>query len=53
MKLTKGIVPLPYSDCLLTESLLKTVSPVVYSDGFTLRNAIKVADLLIIFTNLF
>ncbi|KJA30186.1 hypothetical protein HYPSUDRAFT_61027 [Hypholoma sublateritium FD-334 SS-4] len=44
MKLTKTIVPLPYSDCLLTESLLKTVSPVVYSDGFTLRNAIKVID---------
>ncbi|PPQ68001.1 hypothetical protein CVT26_007364 [Gymnopilus dilepis] len=44
MKLTKTIVPLPYSDCLLTESNLKTVSPVVYPDGGSLRNAIKGID---------
>ncbi|PPQ77435.1 hypothetical protein CVT25_011017 [Psilocybe cyanescens] len=44
MKLTKDIVPLPYSDCLLTESNLKTVSPVVYPDGGSLRNAIKAID---------
>lgn len=43
MKLTKNIVPLPYSDCLLTESNLKTVSPVVYPDGGSLRQAIKVS----------
>ncbi|KAH9482738.1 Good for full DBP5 activity protein 2 [Psilocybe cubensis] len=44
MQLTKGIVPLPYSDCLLTESNLETVSPVVYPDGLSLRNALKVID---------
>ncbi|KAF8974470.1 hypothetical protein BDZ97DRAFT_25748 [Flammula alnicola] len=44
MQLTKHIIPLPYSDCLLTESNLKTVSPVVYPDGGSLRNAIKIID---------
>ena len=42
MQLTKEIIPLPYSDCLLTESNLRNVSPVVYHDGGSLRNAIKV-----------
>lgn len=42
MQLTKDIIPLPYSDCLLTESNLRNVSPVVYNDGGSLRNALKV-----------
>jgi hypothetical protein len=42
MQLTKDVIPLPYSDCLLTVSNLRNVSPVVYPDGFSLRNAIKV-----------
>lgn len=42
MQLTKEVIPLPYSDCLLTESNLRNVSPVVYHDGGSLRNAIKV-----------
>lgn len=42
MKLTKNIVPLPYSDCLLTDTNLKTVSEVIYPDGGSLRQAIKV-----------
>ncbi|KDR83650.1 hypothetical protein GALMADRAFT_86044 [Galerina marginata CBS 339.88] len=44
MKLTKNVVPLPYSDCLLTESNLKTISPIVYPDGGSLRQAIKVIE---------
>lgn len=46
MKLTKAIIPLPYSDCLLTESNLSTVSPVTYPDGGSLRQAIKVSACL-------
>lgn len=46
MKLTKNIISLPYSDCLLTESNLRNVSPVVYKDGGSLRNAIKVHNIL-------
>lgn len=43
MGLTKHTISLPYSDCLLTESSLHTVSPVVYSDGSAVRAAIKVS----------
>lgn len=42
MGYTKEIVPLPYSDCLLTESDLRNVSTVVYKDGLSLKNAVKV-----------
>lgn len=45
MQLTKEVIPLPYSDCLLTESNLRNVSPVVYHDGGSLRNSIKVRAL--------
>lgn len=41
-KLTKTMIPIPYSDCLLTESNLKNVSPIYFSDGGELRNSIKV-----------
>ncbi|KAF9008985.1 hypothetical protein BDQ17DRAFT_1422162 [Cyathus striatus] len=44
MGLTKDIIPLPYSDCLLTESSLRSVTPTVYPDGGSLRNAIKIID---------
>ncbi|RDB22845.1 putative nucleolar protein C2C4.08 [Hypsizygus marmoreus] len=44
MQLTKEIIPLPYSDCLLTESDLRNVSPVVYPDGGALRNSLKKID---------
>ncbi|KAF8076494.1 hypothetical protein FPV67DRAFT_1618269 [Lyophyllum atratum] len=44
MQLTKEMIPLPYSDCLLTESNLRGVSPVVYPDGGSLRGAIKKID---------
>ncbi|KAG5639275.1 hypothetical protein H0H81_004936 [Sphagnurus paluster] len=44
MELTKDIIPLPYSDCLLTESNLRGVSPVVYADGGALRNSLKKID---------
>ncbi|KAJ7283553.1 hypothetical protein C8J57DRAFT_1292881 [Mycena rebaudengoi] len=45
MKLTPELIPLPYSDCLLTmgEDLLN-ISPVVYKDGGSLRGAIKKID---------
>lgn len=45
MKLTENVVPLPYSDCLLTESDLKSVSTVTYPDGGSLRSALKVCQL--------
>jgi hypothetical protein len=42
MGLTKELIPLPYSDCLLTSSRLQNHSPVVYKSGTELRNALKV-----------
>ena len=42
MGLTKELIPLPYSDCLLTSSRLQNHSPVVYKTGTELRNALKV-----------
>ncbi|TFK75817.1 hypothetical protein BDN72DRAFT_785842 [Pluteus cervinus] len=44
MKLTNEMIPLPYSDCLLTLSDLKFVSKVTYPDGSSLRGAIKAID---------
>ncbi|KAG6810871.1 hypothetical protein H0H92_009992 [Tricholoma furcatifolium] len=44
MQLTKEVIPLPYSDCLLTESSLRSVSRVVYADGGALRSANKQID---------
>lgn len=43
MGLTKTMIPLPYSDCLLTNGELKTISKVEYKDGGSLRSAIKVS----------
>jgi hypothetical protein len=51
MGLTKHIVPLPYSDCLLTDANLKTVSEVIYPDGGSLRQAIKVKRTLSVTLN--
>jgi len=48
MGLTKHIVPLPYSDCLLTDANLKTVSEVIYPDGGSLHKAVKVRCTLFI-----
>jgi len=42
MGLTKELIPLPYSDCLLTSSRLQNHSPVVYKTGTELRNTLKV-----------
>ncbi|KAG7449106.1 uncharacterized protein BT62DRAFT_985479 [Guyanagaster necrorhizus] len=39
MKLTENMVPLPYSNCLLTKADLKTVSPVIYKTGGDLKLA--------------
>ncbi|KAG6857091.1 hypothetical protein H0H87_009652 [Tephrocybe sp. NHM501043] len=44
MQLTKEMIPLPYSDCLITESSLRGVSKVVYANGGSLRGAIKQID---------
>lgn len=42
MKLTENLLPLPYSDCLLTEADLRgKPSRVVYKTGGDVRNAIK------------
>ena len=41
--LTKDLIPLPYSECLLTVPQdLRLVSRVTYKDGGALRGAIKV-----------
>jgi hypothetical protein len=42
MGFTKELIPLPYSDCLLTSSRLQNHSPVVYKTGTELRSALKV-----------
>ncbi|KAI0268252.1 hypothetical protein BC834DRAFT_683755 [Gloeopeniophorella convolvens] len=44
MGLTRELIPLPYSECLLTASRLQNHSPVVYKTGSELRAAIKVID---------
>ncbi|KAF8621635.1 hypothetical protein AX15_007653 [Amanita polypyramis BW_CC] len=44
MGLTKIMIPLPYSDCLLTNGELKSLSKVVYKDGGSLRTALKKID---------
>ncbi|KAF7355400.1 putative nucleolar protein C2C4.08 [Mycena sanguinolenta] len=44
MGLTKAIIPLPYSECLLTPSEFSNVAPVVYRDGGSLRSALKSID---------
>ncbi|KAK2466281.1 hypothetical protein APHAL10511_001923 [Amanita phalloides] len=44
MGLTKTMIPLPYSDCLLTSGELKNISVVVYKDGGSLRSAVKKID---------
>jgi len=44
MKLTKEIIPLPYSECLLTPSEFSAVSPVEFLDGGALRGAVKKID---------
>ena len=46
MKLTQDYIPLPYSDCLLTASELRTVGPIVFEDGGALRRASKVDSVL-------
>lgn len=43
MKMTKDLIPLPYSDCLLTESSLRHVSPVQYRTKEDLRTALRVS----------
>ncbi|KAI0068534.1 hypothetical protein BV25DRAFT_1791899 [Artomyces pyxidatus] len=42
--LTKELIPLPYSDCLLTKSSLQNWSPVIYKTGGELRSANKVIE---------
>ncbi|KAI9508951.1 hypothetical protein F5148DRAFT_1191684 [Russula earlei] len=44
MGLTKELIPLPYSDCLLTSSRLQNHSPVIYKTGSELRSALKMID---------
>lgn len=44
MGMTKEVIPLPWSDCLLTSSDLETVTPVIYPDGGAIRGALKVID---------
>ncbi|KAF8883684.1 hypothetical protein BD779DRAFT_1538965 [Infundibulicybe gibba] len=41
MGITKSIIALPYSNCLLTESAFRNVSPVVYKTGGDFRSAVK------------
>ncbi|KAJ7179045.1 hypothetical protein C8R46DRAFT_1072301 [Mycena filopes] len=44
MRLTEAIIPLPYSDCLLTSSEFSNVTTVVYTDGGALRGAVKAIE---------
>ncbi|KAF5344148.1 hypothetical protein D9758_008845 [Tetrapyrgos nigripes] len=41
MQLTEKIIPLPYSDCLLTEAFLQGVSPVTFKTGGDLKMHLK------------
>ena len=40
--LTKSLIPIPYSDCLLTESDLRNIAPIYFTNGGDLRNSLKV-----------
>ncbi|EAU84866.2 hypothetical protein CC1G_00385 [Coprinopsis cinerea okayama7 len=42
--MTKEIIPLPYSDCLLTTTDLKTVTTITFADGFAVRNGLKMVN---------
>ncbi|KAJ7498820.1 hypothetical protein FB451DRAFT_1203120 [Mycena latifolia] len=44
MQLTSEMIPLPYSECLLTQAEFSTVAPVIYKDGGSLRGAVKKID---------
>ncbi|KAH9077173.1 hypothetical protein EDB83DRAFT_2644953 [Lactarius deliciosus] len=44
MGFTKELIPLPYSDCLLTSSRLQNHSPVIFKTGGDLRNSLKMID---------
>ncbi|KXN89673.1 hypothetical protein AN958_05540 [Leucoagaricus sp. SymC.cos] len=44
MKLTKTLLPIPYSDCLILPSELKHITAHSYSDGGELRGAVKNLD---------
>ena len=46
MHLTKEPIPLPYSDCLLTESSLRHVSPLHFATREDLRKGLKVSPRL-------
>ncbi|KAK0498666.1 hypothetical protein EDD18DRAFT_1158624 [Armillaria luteobubalina] len=41
MKFTEKLIPLPYSNCLLTKADLQTVSPAIYETGGALKLAHK------------
>ena len=43
MGFTKELIPLPYSDCLLTSSRLQNHSPVIFKTGGDLRQSLKVS----------
>jgi hypothetical protein len=43
MGFTKELIPLPYSDCLLTSSRLQNHAPVIFKTGGDLRNSLKVS----------
>lgn len=42
MNLTKTLLPIPYSDCLIVTADIKNISTHTYPDGGSLRSAIKV-----------
>lgn len=45
MKLSKTLLPIPYSDCMILPSELKHVTAHAYPDGGALRGAVKVSSL--------
>lgn len=45
MNLTKTLLPMPYSDCLILPSELKHITTHAYPDGGSLRSAVKVSKL--------
>ena len=46
MGLTKGLLPIPSSDYLLTDSSLRNWSPVTYKDSAQLKKALRVKALI-------
>jgi hypothetical protein len=48
MQITDQPIPIPHSECLLTDAHLRLVSPVVFKTGGELKTATKASDFVLV-----